>query len=177
MISLTERQVDRARGVLIIPHPKEKRPKIIPLIKNDREILLSIPLYYNPNAPFFRHEGGISGATPGEPFGPRQLYRAWKRACSVLGIDGVDLYGGTKHSTAMGVRKLATFEEVRLMTGHRTNPSFERYFRTEGDALQTLYTKRDAAIEADNALITDSDNPKEAKVLNFTKKFGGGGGN
>ena len=156
MISLTERQVDRARGVLIIPHPKEKRPKIIPLVPKDQAILAELPLYYDQSAPFFRHEGGISGATPGEPFGPRQLYRAWKRACAALGVEGGDLYGGTKHSTAMGVRKLATFEEVRLMTGHSNNKPFERYFRTEGEALQTLYTKRETAIEADNNLITDS---------------------
>ena len=87
-----------------------------------------------------------------------------------MGIEGVDLYGGTKHSTAMGVRKYATFEEVRLMTGHSTNKAFERYFRTEGEALEALYTKRNAAITSDNALITTFTTPSINKVIDFIAK-------
>ncbi|MDR0882120.1 MAG: hypothetical protein LBP55_06220 [Candidatus Adiutrix sp.] len=156
MRTLTEAQVDRKRGLLIIPHPKEKRPKIVPLTAEDRDILSAIPHNFDQHAPFFRHERN------GEPFGVSILYKAWKRACKALGITGVDLYGGTKHSTAMGVRAVATFEEVRLMTGHTTNKAFERYFRTEGAALESLYAKR-KAIVADNQMTTDFSLPQSAK--------------
>lgn len=174
MISLTERQVDRTRGLLLIPHPKEKRPKIVPLIPEDREILSSIPLNYDQSVKFFRHEAGISGATIGESFGPRQLYRAWKQACAVLKILDVDLYGGTKHSTAMGVRRYATFEEVRTMTGHSTNKAFERYFKLEGESLQKLYARRGKAVKADknsdNGLITKMASVAGGQVVEFIMK-------
>lgn len=64
MQSLTEGQVDRNRGILIIPHPKEKRAKIIPLIEEDLEIVRSLPLAFEQSAPFFWHEGGSGGTRP-----------------------------------------------------------------------------------------------------------------
>ena len=169
MISLKEKHAERGRGVLIFPHPKEKRPKIIPLTDDDKKLLASVPHYIDPEAPFFRHEGRRSGITAGSPFGPNHLYRAWMRACKKLKIKGVGLYGGTKHSTAMGVRQSATFEEVRLMTGHSTNKAFERYFRTEGAALANLYSKRQTIIDTDNELITTFRLSPESKVIDFTK--------
>ena len=36
----------------------------------------------------------------GDQFGKDYFYKWWKKACTNLGIDGVDLYGGTRHSTA-----------------------------------------------------------------------------
>ena len=153
MISLTEQQVDRHRGLLIIPHPKEKKPKIVPLTTEDAELIKSIPVGL-PTLPFFRH-GDLSGANErysGKPFGLHYLSRVWQKACIRLGVNGVDLYGGTKHSTAMGMREVATFEEVRTMTGHTTNKAFERYFRSEGKDLQALYERRKSIVSPDNGL-------------------------
>lgn len=57
MISLLEENIDRRSGLLIIPHPKEKRPKLVPLIKEDIELLEKYPVAL-PKLPFFRHGKG-----------------------------------------------------------------------------------------------------------------------
>jgi integrase len=154
LVSLTEGQIDRQRGLLIIPHPKEKRPKIVPLTHEDINLIQTIPRSFA-NIPFFRHmEDSPRFADRGNAFTNHYLLRVWKRACRTLGIEGVDLYGGTKHSTAMGLREVATFEEVRTMTGHSTNRAFERYFRSEGKDLQSLYERRKSIVNPDNQLTT-----------------------
>jgi len=168
MRSLTEGQVDRQRGLLIIPHPKEKESKIVPLLDEDLAIVRALPHAFDSSMPFFRHMKAIKGGTKmGDTFGHNVIYRSWKRACGRLGISGVSLYPGTKHSTAMGIRQQATFEEVRLATGHRTNKAFERYVRTEGNAMREILKKRKSVIISDNGLITDSQRVKDGQVFNF----------
>jgi hypothetical protein len=58
----------------------------------------------------------------------------WKKsqikACKNLGIKGIDLYGGTKHSTATALGEFLTPEQIkRGGTGSATNKAFERYFQ------------------------------------------------
>ena len=66
----------------------------------------------------------------GEQFGPKYFKKWWDKACENLGIKGVDLYGGTKHSTATALGELHTPEEIkRGGTGSATNKAFERYFQ------------------------------------------------
>jgi integrase len=168
MCGLAEGQVDRGRGVLIIPHPKEKRAKIVPLIPEDLELVKGLPLAFDSAMPFFRHEHG--GTRSGKGFGHDLLYRAWKRACARLGIKGVSLYPGTRHSTAMGLRAIATPEEIKSMTLHSTSAAFHRYFQTGGEALRELQSHRKTLTVAGNELVTDSANTKTNKVLNFIKK-------
>jgi len=73
---------------------------------------------------------GQSGVKVGEQFGPKYFKKWWDRACTNLGIQGVDLYGGTKHSTATALGELLTPEEIkRGGTGSATNKAFERYFQ------------------------------------------------
>ncbi|UQZ90870.1 hypothetical protein C4J81_17295 [Deltaproteobacteria bacterium Smac51] len=164
MLNLKEGDIDRRRGLLIFPHPKERRPKVVPLLDEDRELLSTLPLAF-PDMPFFRHEINADKKDAGKKFGPNRFYRDWKAACSVLGLEGVDLYGGTKHSTAMGLRDVATYEEVRKMTGHTTNKAFDRYLQLEGENMKSLFARRQSI--ADNELITSEIKPCERKVLNF----------
>ncbi len=143
MRGLTESQVDRGRGVLLFPHPKEKKAKIIPLLDEDIEIIRSIPYAFNQSQAFFRHENhGLK--LSGHQFSLKVFYHAWKRACKRLGINGVTLYPGTKHSTAMGLRPIATPEEIKSMTLHSSSAAFHRYFQTGGTALKELYGGRGA---------------------------------
>ena len=158
IISISEGQIDRTRGLIIIPHPKEKKPKIVPLTDEDIEIINSGDFPPGlPSLPFFRHtETNRANARHlGKGFGASYLRSVWKRACEALGFEGVVLYGGTKHSTAMGMREVASFEEVRQMTGHTNNVAFERYFRLDGQALKSLYTRRQSVVSADNGLTTN----------------------
>lgn len=93
--------------------------------------------------PFFRHVKGVSGCRPGQPFGQRYLYKWWKRACVNLGIEGVDLYGGTRHSSATALKDILSPEQIKAGTMHETNRAFERYFqRNSDDAIQVYnYTE------------------------------------
>jgi len=168
MQSLTEGQVDRARGVLIIPHPKEKRAKIIPLIEEDLEIIRGLPLAFSQEMPFFRHESSVSNIKPGRRFGGTLLYYAWDRACKRLGIEGVSLYPGTKHSTAMGLRSIYTPEQIQSLTLHTTGEAFRRYFQTGGEDLRKLLEGR-KTLSSDKPLINQTGQAKASYVLNFTK--------
>ena len=89
LISLKERQVDAKMGALVFPHPKEKRPKIIYLMDSDLDFIKSQPRGL-PDMYFFRHPPGLKGVKAGQRFGPRYLYKWWKKACNELGIEGVE---------------------------------------------------------------------------------------
>jgi integrase len=153
MCSLSEAQVDRVGGRLIIPHPKEKRAKIIPLIQEDIDLIRGLPLTFDQSTTFFRHETGEKWK--GKGFGHDCLYRAWKRACGRLGVEGVSLYPGTKHSTACGLREVATPEEIKAMTLHSTSAAFHRYFMTGGNDHRELSSRRQKLLTPDNGLITE----------------------
>ena len=137
LIRLQEKHFDREKEIMIVPPPaaKDHRLKIIPLIDEDIEFLLGLTRGL-PDLPFFRDDRN------GKKLGSRTFYSAWKRACKELGIEDVDLYGGTKHSSVMALRQVATFEEIRQATMHQTNKAFERYYRTEGEELKSLYGRR-----------------------------------
>lgn len=110
----------------------------MPLLDEDIELIKSLPRGM-PGLPFFRHHSGISGVKAGQQFGPRYLYKWWKKACDSLGIVGIDLYGGTRHSTALALREFATPEQIRRASMHGTNKAFERYFRVEKNEILDIY--------------------------------------
>jgi len=138
LVKVKERHLDLENGYIIIAHPKEKRPKLVPLLGEDVELVRSLPRGL-PGLPFFRHVKGIKGCRAGEGFGERYFYKWWVKACERLGIEGVDLYGGTRHSSAIALRQYRTPEEIKRATMHSTNKAFERYFRIESDDLRSIY--------------------------------------
>lgn len=140
LLRLREGDILRDQGVLILVKPKEKRPKLVPLLAADRAWLQGEPPAL-PATPFFRHLTGGKGYAAGAPFGEKYLYKWWKRACAALGIEGVDLYGGTRHSSTVAARSSLTFEEIKTLTGHRTNSAFERYFQRDLDYVRQLQAK------------------------------------
>jgi len=144
MISLKEGNIDVSNGYLTFPYPKEKRPKIVPILEEDVEILRGFPVGV-PALPFFRHVKGISGVREGQSFGEKYFYKWWVRACQNLGIEGVDLYGGTRHSSAKALRHYCSPEEIKRATMHVTNKAFERYFQIESDDLREIYSKTKTA--------------------------------
>ena len=138
MIRVKEKHIDLGNGYLIIPEPKEKKPKLVPLLDEDINLIREFPKAF-PELPFFRHVRGIQSLKENQPFGEKYFYKWWVRACNDLGIEGVDLYGGTRHSSAIALRKFRTPEEIRRATMHSTNKAFERYFRMESDDLRSIY--------------------------------------
>ena len=130
---LKEGNIDLGNGYLYIPSSDSKTEyKAIPLIPEDVEMFKSFDLSPFPEMPFFRHANG-------RPFGRNHFYRYWKKACKNLGVEGVDLYGGTKHSSARALRRFHSPEEIQRAMMTKTNKAFERYFRIESEDARMVY--------------------------------------
>jgi integrase len=140
LISLKEKHINTTDGFLIIPHPKEKEPKLIYLLDDDAELLREMPRGL-PDLHFFRHIKGHGHVKAGSPFGRHYFWLWWKRACKNLGIKGVDLYGGTRHSTATALGRELTPEQIKKGMLHKTNKAFERYFQSQQADAKMVYQK------------------------------------
>ena len=165
--TILELEISPKSGLITIPgeRTKDGNPKHILLDDEDIEFLNSIPRGL-PHLPFFRHVKGIKGCKAGEIFGKKYFYKNWKKACSNLGIDWLDLYGGTKHTTATALGEHHTPEEVIKFTGHRTNKAFERYFQANRPirkrVKQTLKGMREKAQEDLQHTYNQKNNQKAA---------------
>jgi len=58
-----------------------------------------------------------------------------------IGVEGVDLYGGTRHSSARALREHFSPEQIKKASMHSTNVAFERYFKLELDDVKNIYKK------------------------------------
>lgn len=74
-----------------------------------------------------------------------------KRACDKLGIIGVYLYGGTRHSSVRTLRKYRSPEKIKRAAMHTTNKAFERYFQIEADDVRNIYRDTVVTFPPDNA--------------------------
>jgi integrase len=133
MRDVRERDINLESGFIHIPNPKEgskKRGKFAYLDAEDIDLIKSLPRSLDPDLYFFRHMAKKSGVSIGTQFGPKYFKKWWDKACKNIGIKGVDLYGGTKHSTTTGLGDLLTPEQIkRGGTGSATNKAFERYMQ------------------------------------------------
>jgi integrase len=130
-----EEDVDLDRKCIWIREHKTKRhtqaPKTIALLDEDLEFIKGLPRGF-PKMPFFRRDKGGGGRHANTPFGQHYLISVWNRACQNLGIEGVGLYGGTRHTTCQYLRQQGkTPEEVKRYTDHTTNKAFDRYLQVE----------------------------------------------
>lgn len=92
----------------------------------------------HPDMPFFRHTAGNALAKPDSTFGIRYLAKMWTKAAESIGLFGVSLYPGTKHTTATETAKLLGREAAKKASG-LSNPAFNRYCDVEDDsAYQTV---------------------------------------
>lgn len=140
------REEDVNVGGLLVVRPataKERKPKLVPMLEEDIALVRSLPKVLNKKLPFFRHEGTSSGtAQAGDPLSHNVLWRWWKRACAALEIEGVDLYGGTRHSSATALGEHFGKDELRQNgTMHGTNKAFERYVRGEAKPQRAITQK------------------------------------
>lgn len=133
LINIKEGDFDLSLGVVNVKHTKEKKPKIVPMLPEDIDLIKSFPAAL-PHLYFFRHtkRNGIR-------YGEKLLYKYWVRACKNLGIEGVDLYGGTRHSSVRALRDIFSPEQIKRGTMHSTNKAFERYFQIELQDARQVY--------------------------------------
>lgn len=144
MFRIREGEINRDKGYLIIaktsdkPGPKEKKPKVIPMIEEDVTLVSTLPVAF-PNMPFFRHINPRKGVKVGTQFAPDYVREWWVRACTNLKIQNVDLYGGTRHSTVVELGEFFTPEQLKHASFHSTNKAFERYYRMKPDQAREIY--------------------------------------
>jgi integrase len=141
LLHVKEKDFDRELGLLTITsHKTSRRPKVLRLLPQDVSLFGELPRGM-PDMPLFRNDVPYQGQRAGTGFGQAAFYRAWKRACKNLGIEGVDLYGGTRHSSAIALYKDAgvPVEEIRKATGHKTSAAFTRYFKLDIDDVLEIH--------------------------------------
>ncbi len=112
LVKIREQDIDTENRYIYIHHPKNGDTKPVPMIDEDVELFKQLKPGF-PRSYFFRHEGGISGVKAGQPYGEKYFYKWWKKACDNLGIEGVDLYGGTRHSSAVALREHFSPEQTK----------------------------------------------------------------
>lgn len=140
--------VKGGESAFLVRHTKEGNEKVVPMLPKDKELVDSLPVGL-PELPFFRHTSGKGGVKVGQQFGEKYLYKWWKRACENLGIEGVDLYGGTRHSSATALKDQCTPEQIKAGTMHTTNKAFERYFQRKSDDAIQVYSLTETGHERD----------------------------
>lgn len=142
LLNVKEQDFDLSNGLLYICHNKERKPKRIYLLAEDVELLKSFSKSF-PQCFFFRHgkRKGVN-STNAYQFGKDYFYKWWKKACHNLGIEGVDLYGGTRHSSVIALGDHYTPEEIKADgTQHATNKAFDRYYQMKADKRREISTR------------------------------------
>lgn len=137
LITILEKDIDRKTGVVYVHQIKERDPakaKLIHLLDEDLDMVRMFPTAL-PHLPFFRHErrkgvGDWHRKRTGGQFGKDYLWKFWREACRNLGIEGVPLYPGTRHTTvvALSDEGFSPEEIMEHGTQHATSKAFHRYF-------------------------------------------------
>lgn len=122
---------------IVFPDPKEGEPKYIHLLPEHIDIIKEIrdmvPAAM-PDMPFFRHLKTKSGVKAGTQFGPKYFNQWWLKACKNIGIEGVPLYPGVRHSTVTALGKVLSPEQIQHnITGH-VSDAFRRYFLPDAES-------------------------------------------
>lgn len=86
-----------------------------------------------PELKFFRHHGGVKGCKINQPFGPKYFKVHWDKACEKLGVQNLDLYGGTRHTSTTEIAIIAGTQNAREASAHETNRAFDRYCQFQND--------------------------------------------
>lgn len=142
LLGILEEHIDYERGLIRIVNHKTSRvvsrPKIIPLQAEDLAMIKKLPRGL-PHMHFFRRDKGCGGQDAGTRFGKDLFYKTWKLACENLGVEGIDLYGGTRHSSSSALREHLSFEDTKRLLGDDTNEAALRYIQQDIEALRQGY--------------------------------------
>lgn len=164
LLKLTEADIDLEYGILTIYRPTKSRGKLqvktVRLIENHIWLIADIQSKKPglPHMPFFRHVSGIKGIQAEAPFGQKYFKKWWDKACQNLGVQGLDLYGGTRHTTTTALARAVGRDGARKASEHKTNKAFDRYCQIQDDSAFEM------------AKITAELKGKGAKVIKLDKK-------
>lgn len=128
---VTDDDIDLAAGYIRIPQPKEQNePKLVKLTEKHTEMLRRETSGYSPRY--------LLSYSDGRPLGRDYLKNLWARACRSLGIEGVPLYPGTKHTSATDLAKKFPYKLVKEAAGI-SSKAMERYINITEDDVVVLY--------------------------------------
>lgn len=130
-----EGDIDIHHGILTVERPSKSKRRSKPYVIRIRLVdyhveeikRLKIEHPALPDTLFFRHPKGIKGVEPGTPISAGRYYKVWKKACAKVGIDDLDMYAGTRHTTVTAIGQEYGRKEARKHSGHATNAAFDRY--------------------------------------------------
>ncbi len=110
------------------PTKRKNKGKLVQLLDEHAETWERLKAQHValPHMPFFRHHNQ-SGVKSDSCYGKDLFYKWWKKACSNLGIEGLDLYGGTRHSTTTAIAEMVDEATAKQASEHATNKAFARY--------------------------------------------------
>ncbi|MBU0673267.1 MAG: tyrosine-type recombinase/integrase [Proteobacteria bacterium] len=140
LLQIREQDIDLENRYIYIHHSKTGETKPVPILDEDVQLVRQVGFTF-PRSLFFVHAKTDRGCKLGQPYGLRYFYKWWKTACENLGIEDVDLYGGTRHSSVIALREFFTPEQIKQSTMHSTNKAFERYYRIESDDVRKIYSQ------------------------------------
>ena len=136
LLKIEEKDIDLKSGLITIHHPtkSKNKSKTVRLMRHHIEIIEDLKKLFPavPDLKFFRHIGG-SGIQKNGEFGKKYFKKWWDKACKNIGIEGLDLYGGTRHTTTTAIAKRAGTDNARKASGHETNKAFDRYCQFQDD--------------------------------------------
>ena len=152
MRDIQESHINLKDKWIVFPDPKEEEPKFVNLLPEHVEVIQEIKNMVPPTLPniyFFRHLKTKSGVKAGVQFGPKYFNLWWKKACKNLGLSGVSVYPGTKHSTVTALGNVLSPEEIQHdVTGH-TSDAFKRYYLPNRERA-TMATRQIGNIRKEN---------------------------
>lgn len=161
---ITESDYDERHHLVVIRNPTKKKNqvKIVRLVEEHAEIWEDLKAQFPglPHMPFFRHIITHKGVSADHSFGTKFLYKKWKAACKKLGIEGLDLYGGTRHTSVTELARIAGRDNAKKFSGHNTDKAFGRYCQTQDDTSFEM------------AKVVVKKKRKPAEVIKFEKKPG-----
>jgi len=135
LLKIKEENIDLKHSEIVIHDPTKRKNqfKQILLIPEHVEKFEQLKKQYPgfPKLVFFRHVPGVQGTKPDQPFGEKMFYKRWVQACENLGIDGLDLYAGTRHTSITEIARRYGETNAIKTSGHQTNKAFERYCRVQ----------------------------------------------
>ncbi len=153
LLKIKEKDIDLDNGVITIHYPTKSKNKIkiVRLLQEHIEILSQMKNKFQavPELKFFRHHGGVSSVQIGQEFGPKYFKRHWDQACMDLGVRGLDLYGGTRHTSTTEIARMAGTANAREASAHETNKAFDRYCQFQNDTAFKMagLLKRETVLE------------------------------
>ena len=121
-------------GTKLVETTKSKRSRVLPLDETWLELYFSRPIPINRDMFVFTKNG--------KPLSHTWLSKQWRKACDKLGIEGLTLYEGSRHSLAsQAANRGESLYLIGKMLGHSTSKMTERYSHIESNALKQISRK------------------------------------